>query len=473
MLIRGLVPLCMSQYERVFSTTRVPGEVQDVLVTYSRQESRHIAVLSRGVFYKLDMYQQNGTPYTQADLEEAFDEILRDSSARSMEGDLASKIPAFTADNRTTWWQLRNKHFASGLNKASLNAIESAMFVVVLDEASPNSPTEQGRLSLHGTGYNRWCDKSFNCIIYANGKASLHAEHSYADAPVTGHMWEWACSGEFGKDTYNAQGRSTDQTRTGKPSYSRLSWDVSPELGDAIKQSVARAEALVQDLDLCIVNHEAFGKGAMKKAKISPDAFVQMAMQIAYYRDQGNKFCLTYEACMTRLYRDGRTETVRTCSEDSAAFVKALDDPAVPKEEKIRMLHTFGRSHQDRYRGAMSGKGLDRHLFGMYVVSKGLSIPSEFLQQAISIPWRLSTSQIPQQQTDRWNPNDPKDQLKVSPGGGFGPVADDGYGVSYMLAGENRVFFHVSSKRSATNTDSTRFGQRLVQAMEDMRALCA
>lgn len=31
--------------------------------------------------------------------------------------------------------------------------------------------------------------------------------------------------------------------------------------------------------------------------------------------------------------------------------------------------------------------------------------------------------------------------------GGFGPVADDGYGVSYIVAGEDLLFFHISSKR--------------------------
>uniref|UniRef100_F6PQ54 Carnitine palmitoyltransferase 1B n=1 Tax=Equus caballus TaxID=9796 RepID=F6PQ54_HORSE len=31
-------------------------------------------------------------------------------------------------------------------------------------------------------------------------------------------------------------------------------------------------------------------------------------------------------------------------------------------------------------------------------------------------------------------------------------VADDGYGVSYMIAGENTIFFHVSSKFSSSET---------------------
>lgn len=40
------------------------------------------------------------------------------------------------------------------------------------------------------------------------------------------------------------------------------------------------------------------------------------------------KFCLTYEASMTRLFREGRTETVRSCTVESSNFVSAMEDPA-------------------------------------------------------------------------------------------------------------------------------------------------
>ena len=46
------------------------------------------------------------------------------------------------------------------------------------------------------------------------------------------------------------------------------------------------------------------------------------------------------------------------------------------------------------------------------------------------------------------NPN------KISGGGGFGPVTDDGYGVSYIIASDELVFFHITSKRSSKATVS-------------------
>lgn len=36
----------------------------------------------------------------------------------------------------------------------------------------------------------RWFDKSFTLISYPNGKMGVNVEHSWADAPIVGHMWE-------------------------------------------------------------------------------------------------------------------------------------------------------------------------------------------------------------------------------------------------------------------------------------------
>ena len=62
-----------------------------------------------------------------------------------------------------------------------------------------------------------------------------------------------------------------------------------------------------------------------------------MAVQLAYYRLH-QKVVLTYESATTRLYFEGRTETIRPVSEHSVAFVKSFDDPTVPREEVRKHL---------------------------------------------------------------------------------------------------------------------------------------
>jgi hypothetical protein len=40
----------------------------------------------------------------------------------------------------------------------------------------------------------------------------------------------------------------------------------------------------------------------------------------------------------------------------------------------------------------------------------------------------------------------------TSAGGGFGPVSTDGYGISYIISGEDKIFFHISSRKSSEKT---------------------
>ena len=94
----------------------------------------------------------------------------------------------------------------------------------------------------------------------------------------------------------------------------------------------------------------------------------------------------------------------------------------------------------------MTGQGVDRHLFALYVVSKYLNMESEFLKKVLSEPWMLSTSQTPIRGEFG--------KFFQCAGGGFGPVADDGYGVSYIINGEDCIFFHVSCKKSCPQTVS-------------------
>ncbi|CAF92689.1 unnamed protein product, partial [Tetraodon nigroviridis] len=233
--------------------------------------------------------------------------------------------------------------------------------------------------------------------------------------------------------------------------------------------SLAVAQALADDVDCHIFPFTHFGKGRIKKLRISPDAFIQITLQLAYFRDRGS-FCLTYEASMTRLFREGRTETVRSCTNESSAFVRALEN-GEDEECCRRLFRLASEKHQNLYRMAMTGAGIDRHLFCLYVVSKYLGVESPFLKEVLSEPWRLSTSQTPIQQIELFDLKNHPDF--VSLGGGFGPVADDGYGVSYIIMGEDMINFHVSSKHSCSQTDSHRFGAQISKALNDIMNVLA
>nr|XP_045604832.1 carnitine O-palmitoyltransferase 1, liver isoform-like isoform X2 [Procambarus clarkii] len=468
-MAQNLVPLCSYQYDRTFNTTRIPGIQTDKIVHFS--DSTHIVVYHAGRFFKMPCYYK-GQLLTPKELQIQFERILADESVPE-KGE--ANLGALTAGERKPWAEARTKFFSKGINQISLAAIEKAAFVLVLEEDEydycENDPSQLdrfGRAMLHGKGYDRWYDKSFNVIIMKNGRIGFNAEHSWADAPVLGHMWEFIMGEDIFEYGYDENGNCTGKVTCDPPAPVRLKWDLNQECLLAIDSSFRVAEALLNDVDLRLYMHTSYGKGFMKSCRLSPDAFTQMALQLAYYRDAG-KFNLTYEASMTRLFRDGRTETVRPCTIESAAWVNAMEDKAATNEERVKLLKAACIQHQNAYRDAMCGKGIDRHLFCLYVISKYLEVDNPFLNEVLSEPWRLSTSQTPHGQTSKMDLV--KNPRCISAGGGFGPVADDGYGVSYIIAGEDILFFHVSSKKSSPVTDSQRFARQIEKALMDMRYL--
>ncbi|XP_060135292.1 carnitine O-palmitoyltransferase 1, muscle isoform [Zootoca vivipara] len=465
----GLVPMCSYQMERMFNTTRIPGEEADSLLHLS--DSRHLAVFHKGRFYKLWLYQA-GKLLSPCDLEMQFQRILDDPSPPDPS---EVRLAALTAGERGPWAEARKKYFGRGKNKASLDCIERAAFFLTLDEDEQGFSRDHedsldlySKSLLHGRCYDRWFDKSFTLVVYRNGKLGANAEHSWADAPIMGHLWEFMLATDQFQLGYCSSGHCHGVPNTDIPVPQRLTWDISEECSKAIELSYRVARTLADDVDFHSFCFTDFGKGRIKKCRTSPDSFIQIALQLAHFRDKG-RFCLTYESSMTRLFREGRTETVRSCTSESTAFVRSMCNAKCSPAESLRLFKVAAEKHQNMYRLAMTGSGIDRHLFCLYVVSRYLGVDSPFLAKVLSEPWRLSTSQTPQQQIKMFDLETNPDH--ISSGGGFGPVADDGYGVSYIIAGENLITFHVSSKFSSPETDSKRFGKNIHRAMLDIAAL--
>lgn len=472
-LVGSGVPLCSAQYERLFGTTRIPGVEADKLLHTTGQASNHIAVYYRGRWYKIKLYHKNRF-LNPAELEWTMQEILNDPNTEVGPGEM--HLAALTAADRKFWAETREDFFMEGVNRTSMDIIEKASFFLVFDDMEPSLVVNDGdntdlceycQSLMHGNGYTRWFDKSFTAVVYKNGKIGVNGEHSWADAPIIGHMLEFSCNMEH-TNGYRSGGHAKgDVVYTVKPQ--RLQWNIPPEAVSRIDSSLATIQESISNLDLHVLHHDMFGKGDIKKIGISPDGFIQMAIQLAYYKDSGGSFCLTYEASMTRLYLEGRTETVRPVTVESSTFVKAMCNPQSNDEERRQLLRKAVDRHAHLYKLAMTGKGVDRHLFCLYVLSKYLKIESPFLAKVLGEPWRLSTSQTPAQQTGKLDyDNIP---ALVSPGGGFGPVTEKGYGVSYIIQGDYHIYFHVSSFKSAENTDSKRFVTLIKNSMKELRDL--
>lgn len=102
-------------------------------------------------------------------------ESILKSSSKPADGE--ERLAALTAGDRKNWANIRETVFAQGVNRASLHTIESAAFVLSMDEEpfefdlkAPEKLDRFGTILLHGKGCDRWFDKSFTVCVGSNGR---------------------------------------------------------------------------------------------------------------------------------------------------------------------------------------------------------------------------------------------------------------------------------------------------------------
>ncbi|XP_063471782.1 palmitoyl thioesterase CPT1C isoform X9 [Symphalangus syndactylus] len=422
-LLMGMRPLCSAQYEKIFNTTRIPGVQKDYI--RHLHDSQHVAVFHRGRFFRVGTHSRNSLLSPRA-LEQQFQRILDDPSPACPHEE---HLAALTAAPRGTWAQVRTSLKTQAAE--ALEAVEGAAFFVSLDAEPAGLTREDPAASLDayahallaGRGHDRWFDKSFTLIVFSNGKLGLSVEHSWADCPISGHMWEFTLATECFQLGYSTDGHCKGHPDPTLPQPQRLQWDLPDQIHSSISLALRGAKILSENVDCHVFPFSLFGKSFIRRCHLSSDSFIQIALQLAHFRDPQ---CL-------------------------ALFRVAVD------------------KHQALLKAAMSGQGVDRHLFALYIVSRFLHLQSPFLTQVHSEQWQLSTSQIPVQQMHLFDVHHYPDY--VSSGGGFGPADDHGYGVSYIFMGDDMVTFHISSKKSSTKTDSHRLGQHIEDALLDVASL--
>jgi len=104
-----------------------------------------------------------------------------------------------------------------------------------------------------------------------------------------------------------------------------LPWSLTPDLRDAILAAQVRFHKFARSCSSKTVVYKTYGSGHItSNFKISPDALVQIAFQITYYRLVG-KVGSTYESVQTKRFYHGRTDCLRTLTKQVYAMLKVSD----------------------------------------------------------------------------------------------------------------------------------------------------
>ncbi|KAG5662330.1 hypothetical protein KAF25_004748, partial [Fusarium avenaceum] len=436
------LPICMDSYQWMFNASRVAAKPADHPVKFSAEENKHIIVIRKNQFFKIQ-HEIDGKQLNTSELEQQFKRVY----------ELAQRVPAvgaLTSENRDIWTDARDILLkASPKNKDALEAIESSSFVVCLDDAAPVTLEERAHQYWHGDGANRWYDKPLQFIVNDNGTSGFMGEHSMMDGTPTHRLNDYVNDLIFG----NKLDFSDPNVRSNLPEPQLVKFEITQEVQSEIDRATKDFNDVIGKHQLAVQAYQGYGKSLIKKFKCSPDAYVQMIIQLAYYKMYG-KSRPTYESAATRRFQLGRTETCRTVSDDSVSWVQAMSDSSIDDKTRVDLFRKAINAHVEYITAASDGKGVDRHLFGLKkLLEPGQEVPAIYKDPAYSYSssWHLSTSQL---SSEFFN------------GYGWSQVIDGGFGIAYMI-NENSLSFNVVSK----GLGSDRMSYYLNEAANDMREL--
>ncbi|XP_068603100.1 carnitine O-acetyltransferase b isoform X2 [Brachionichthys hirsutus] len=412
-------PLCMELYPLLFSSCRIPGPKHDSIAHYgrARRSPTHITVVRNYQFFQLEVYNSDGSRMTESQIH---GQLLR-IRAQSWKTD-KEPMGILTSEHRHTWGQAYERLMRDKLNKESVQLIETGIFSLCLDSpvmriSDEKYASRKAAQILHGGGTfsnsgNRWFDKTLQFVVGEDGSWGLLYEQATAEGPPIATLLDHILD-------YCEKPDPKRAPLVPLPTPKKLYFHIDREIKRDIEHAKQNLDILINDLDVNVFNFKGFGKELPKRHELSPHSFIQVALELAYYRVH-NELCPSCDIVSQRMFRGGRTEYVRSPTSRTFQFVLAFDDPSVGREAKLQLFREAVDAHAALTDRAFKGHGIERHLLGLKLqaIEDGLSIPKVFMDTAYGLAthWKLRTGQVPAN----------TDSVMC-----FGPLVPDGYAVCY------------------------------------------
>ena len=509
-------PLCMYQYSRLFGTARVPTENGCQIAQDSG--SQHIVVLCKGQFYWFDALDKNSDLImTEKDMALNLQVIVDDAEDTPIQEAAKGALGVLSTENRKIWAGLRDvlTRDDDSNNAECLSIVDSALFVLCLDYTEPLTPAELCGNMLCGTSEvvkgvqtgtctNRWYDK-MQIIVCKNGSAGINFEHTGVDGHTVLRMASDVYTDTILRFAKSINGQapslwtslSPDPAKRDPDSFGdvsttpyKLEWDMLPELSTALRFAESRLADLIQQNEFETLEFAGYGKNFMTSMGFSPDAFVQLAFQAAYYGLYG-RVENVYEPAMTKVFLHGRTEAIRAVTPESVDFVKTFWAEN-PPQRKIDALRKATQKHTAITKECAKALGQDRHLYALYCVwqravdeegaeaasstgmsSNGYSSPAEGMSDGDPGSPNRPNSGMPADENGSPSgraPSQSMPALFADPGWdkinntilstsncgnpalrhfGFGPTSGEGFGIGYIIK-DDSISICASSKHRQT-----------------------
>ena len=135
----------------------------------------------------------------------------------------------------------------------------------------------------------RWFDKPFSLIVTKGGHSSINFEHAWGDGVAVLRLFN-----EMYKDSKTGMTTATSQPTL--DGVAKLQFDLSPSLKSAVEAAKKEVEGNTNRLSIDTMQYMKYGRNALKRFKLSPDAIMQLAIQVRFI------LCLILHPTLKGLY---------------------------------------------------------------------------------------------------------------------------------------------------------------------------
>uniref|UniRef100_A0A0N4V9R7 Carn_acyltransf domain-containing protein n=1 Tax=Enterobius vermicularis TaxID=51028 RepID=A0A0N4V9R7_ENTVE len=435
-------PLDMSQYPSLFGVSRIPKKNKDVL--HHCVDARHFLVIRKGKLFSVELFDGEGNLVPPDQVHACISTILTNTKSAAPD----ECVGSLTSLERDRWASVRTELCKLGDNAAAIATVDNALFAVCLDTLESDDPKEQMESLLTGNdASNRWFDKCFQLIVDCRGNATINFEHSWGDGVAILRLMEESYR-DVNKNSFVSPHQPVDLSVEVPRYLKEIKFAFSDEIKAVIREAQKSHLDTVSRLTYSVAVYENLNRDLIKKAKLSPDSLMQLAIQLAFYKLYG-EFVPTYESCSTAAFLKGRTECVRSATECTETAVLAITKSGKNLYEKIL---NCSKRHSQLVKEAALGQGFDRHLLGLRIVAEmfGKKVPDLYNSQEFNYlnNFILSTSTLT------------TDTIYL---GGFGPVVKNGFGVGYNVTA-NRMGAAVTAYKDERNAE--KFCSDLLESLD-------
>ncbi|KAK6859569.1 polyketide synthase [Apiospora arundinis] len=386
------MPMSGEARDWLFWSTRRPGAEVDRMERHVSPRPHSVVVLRRGHVFELELPEQH-IHLQVSGLEAAFEDIL------GLSEEPVHSLCSLTADNRKSWFLARSELETDTKNAKILQAIDTAMFVVCLDDESPmTSGKRHTQFLLGGQEHpftNRWLDKPTQFAVTANGLSAGIFEHTKIDGLDVRTLHQHIVRALFADDHHHANchpadlqmanGNSVDSSAIISPTpapYRHLvrqhSWSPTPAVLQRVEEIQAECQKSYGYIDHRYFTAKQLSPGRLRASRTSPHATAHLASLLAVYLVDKD-IRPAWEIVTLGTWAGGRIDWVQTVSPAVRSFLEMAAAPVAARTDTNgtnigdksvhhvlrQRFHAAARGYSQAMAAAARGHGYVRHLYAL------------------------------------------------------------------------------------------------------------